>query len=167
LKVAKRVSDSAHVSIEAGSLANEYMSVRIDRVGPDQYQLKAWSKASEVVGTVNLVWDRRLVAPNTPIALSGSMLNYSREGVRGREVILLNDSNIQMGWGITDGLGNYSIVLTLKERGDYPLRASCEGILSGEVKITIGRYEKQPPEVKSDRPLKKQVATIPLTQRNK
>jgi hypothetical protein len=168
LKVAKRVSDSAHLTLEVASLANEYMSVRIDRVASNQYQLKAWSKASEVVGTVNLVWDRRLVAPNTPIALSGSVLNYSGKGVRGREVILLNDSNIQMGWGVTDSLGNYSIVLSLKERGDYQLVASCGGILSSEVKIAVGRYEKQLPGGKSNRPPKKQLVTdFPRAQRIK
>jgi hypothetical protein len=137
MKVAKRVSDSAHLSLAVRALANEYVSVRVDRVGAEKFQLKAWSKAKEVTSKVTLSSNSSTMTPNTPFVLSGYVYNYSGKGIPGKEVFILDNSSVRLGSAITDSRGGYSFVAKIAKHGEHTLVAVSSIISSREIRISI------------------------------
>jgi hypothetical protein len=92
------------------------------------------------------------VAPNTPFVLSGFVYNYSRKGIPGKEVILLDNSSVRLGSAITDSRGGYSFVTKIAKLGEHTLVAATSIISSREVRITIlPHYEMKQPRIARDK----------------
>jgi hypothetical protein len=115
-------------------------------VGSDKFQLKAWSKVSQIVSKVTLSSNVAIMEPNAPFILSGTIYNYSGVGIPGKEVILMDNSLAHLGSVLSDREGGYSFIAKIRKLGEHTIVATSSNIHSNEIRFNIlPKYEMIPP----------------------